>query len=89
MDEKPTNTNPFHYKKTSIETIDYMKELVGTFEFISHCRLTALKYLSRAGSKKEKFDGDDFAKAAWYCQMAAHMKNPAAFRDPREMQQGM
>jgi hypothetical protein len=57
--------NPSHYKVGGIETIDYMKAKSTREEFRGHLRLTALKYLSRAGYKHEDVI-EDFKKARWY-----------------------
>lgn len=43
--------NPSHYLIGGIETIDYMQAKSTPEEFKGHLRLTALKYLSRAGHK--------------------------------------
>ena len=57
--------NPSHYKVGGIETIDYMRAKSSTEEFRGHLRLTALKYLSRAGYKHMDVV-EDFKKARWY-----------------------
>ena len=76
-------TNPNHYKNSSIEVIDFMKEVSSPSDFVAHCRLTSLKYLARAGKKEDQPPAQDFAKAAWYAQMAAHALNPEKYKDPR------
>jgi hypothetical protein len=55
---------PAHYLVGGIETIDYMKAKSTPEEFCGHLRLTALKYLSRAGHKDDALE--DFKKARWY-----------------------
>jgi hypothetical protein len=55
---------PAHYLVGGIETIDYMKAKATPEEFRGHLRLTALKYLSRAGHKDDALE--DFKKARWY-----------------------
>jgi len=56
--------HPPHYKVGGIETIDYMKAKSTPEEFKGHLRLTALKYLSRAGYKDDALQ--DLKKAQWY-----------------------
>jgi hypothetical protein len=76
--------NPPHYKQSSIEVIDFMREISSTPDFVAYCRLNSLKYLARAGKKEEQPPAQDFAKAAWYAQMAAHAINPEKYKDPRK-----
>lgn len=56
--------NPAHYTSGGIETIDYMEAKSSDEEFCGHLRLTAIKYLSRAGLKANEIE--DYEKAAWY-----------------------
>lgn len=56
--------NPDHYKIGGIETIDYMQAKSTPEEFVGHLRLTALKYLSRVGSKDDALQ--EYKKAQWY-----------------------
>lgn len=56
--------NPDHYKGGGIETIDYMQAKSTEEEFAGHLRLTAIKYLSRAGLKDDVLQ--DIKKAHWY-----------------------
>lgn len=72
---------PAHYASSGIETIDYIRDKMLTTEFVAYCRGNALKYLSRAGGKGD--EAQDFAKAAWYAQMAAHALDPDRYDDPR------
>ena len=65
----PKNVNdiinaPSHYTSGGIETIDYMEAKSTPEEFRGHLRLTALKYLSRAGLKENTLQ--DLKKAQWY-----------------------
>lgn len=55
---------PSHYTVGGIETIDYMAAKASVEEFRGHLRLTALKYLSRAGHKDDALK--DYKKAAVY-----------------------
>ncbi len=56
--------HPHHYTSGGIETIDYMEAKATPEEFRGHLRLTALKYLSRAGLKNDTLE--DLKKARWY-----------------------
>jgi hypothetical protein len=56
--------HPKHYTHGGIETIDYMKAKSTHEEFCGHLRLTAIKYLSRAGLKDDTLQ--DMQKAGWY-----------------------
>jgi hypothetical protein len=56
--------SPSHYTSGGIETIDYMEAKSTPEEFRGHLRLTALKYLSRAGLKENTLQ--DLKKAQWY-----------------------
>ena len=58
--------HPSHYTSGGIETIDYMEAKATPEEFRGHLRLTALKYLSRAGLKNDTLE--DLKKASWYIQ---------------------
>ena len=59
----PVNSPP-HYTSGGIETIDYMEAKSTPEEFRGHLRLTAIKYLSRAGLKDDTLK--DLKKAQWY-----------------------
>jgi len=59
----PVNSPP-HYTSGGIETIDYMEAKSTPEEFRGHLRLSALKYLSRAGLKDDTLK--DLKKAQWY-----------------------
>jgi len=59
----PVNS-PSHYTSGGIETIDYMEAKSTPEEFRGHLRLTAIKYLSRAGLKDDTLK--DLKKAQWY-----------------------
>lgn len=56
--------HPSHYTSGGIETIDYMEAKSTPEEFRGHLRLTAIKYLSRAGLKLDTIE--DLKKARWY-----------------------
>lgn len=56
--------SPSHYTVGGIETIDYMAAKATPEEFRGHLRLTALKYLSRAGHKDDALK--DYKKAQVY-----------------------
>jgi hypothetical protein len=55
---------PPHYNQGGIETITYMKAYSTKEEFMGHCRLTAIKYLSRLMEKENSLQ--DAMKARWY-----------------------
>ena len=55
---------PPHYTHGGIETIDYMEAKSTPEEFAGHLRLTAIKYLSRAGLKDDTLQ--DYEKGLWY-----------------------
>lgn len=63
-DFKDDVNHPDHYTSGGIETIDYMQAKSTPEEFRGHLRLTALKYLSRAGLKDDTLK--DLKKAQWY-----------------------
>ena len=56
--------HPSHYTSGGIETIEYMEAKSTPEEFRGHLRLTAIKYLSRAGLKEDTLQ--DLQKARWY-----------------------
>ena len=63
--QKPDVVNqPAHYTVGGIETIDYMLAKSSPEEFKGHLRLTAIKYLSRAGHKDNILQ--EYKKAAVY-----------------------
>ena len=66
LDEPATGDaiDPDHYKVGGIETIDYMRAKSTPEEFEGYLRLSALKYLSRAGHKGEALE--DYRKARWF-----------------------
>lgn len=62
--KKDDVNQPEHYTYGGIETIDYMQAKSSPEEFRGHLRLTAMKYLSRAGHKDDILK--DYKKAAVY-----------------------
>lgn len=56
--------SPHHYTVGGIEAIDYMKAKASPEEFAGYLRLSALKYLSRAGHKDNTLQ--EYKKAAWF-----------------------
>lgn len=64
MSKQDIVNSPAHYTHGGIETIDYMKAKSTHEEFCGHLRLTAIKYLSRAGLKDDTLQ--DTQKAEWY-----------------------
>jgi len=77
----PDPINPAHYKAGRVEVIDFIREQLGDADFAAYCRGNAIKYLSRAGRKDAR--AQDYGKAAWYCQMAAHVEDATHHADPR------
>jgi hypothetical protein len=55
---------PPHYTKGGMETIDIMEAKSTPEEFKGHLKLTALKYLTRAGHKDDELQ--DAKKTQWY-----------------------
>jgi hypothetical protein len=59
--------SPPHYQHGGVETIDYIRAVLGRDGFVAYCRGQVLKYASR-----EKWDmAEDLRKAAWYANRAA------------------
>jgi len=56
--------HPSHYADGEIECIDAMRQISSAAEFAGFCRLSALKYLWRAGKKGAA--AEDAAKAEVY-----------------------
>lgn len=79
-------TRPTHYAATTIECIDAIRSALGDDGFLAYCRGNAMKYVWRATRKND--EGEDYAKAAWYAQMAAHTMNPPKYGDPRSVAYG-
>ena len=60
----PVN-NPSHYNTGSIETIDYIVDVLGPFDAIHYCHGNVLKYLgTRLWTKNNP--KQDAQKAKWY-----------------------
>ena len=64
--------NPKHYNAGSIETIDYIVDVLGEFDAINYCQGNVLKYTgSRLWNK-----GDPICnckKAIWYLNKMVHL----------------
>jgi len=58
--------SPNHYSTGNHESIDVMREVMSTEEFVGFCRGNAMKYLHRMGRKGDA--AKDAAKAAVYCR---------------------
>jgi hypothetical protein len=56
--------HPPHYTRGNMETIDIMEAKSTPEEFKGHLKLTALKYLTRAGHKESELQ--DAKKTQWY-----------------------
>jgi hypothetical protein len=77
--------SPAHYNAGGVETIDYIKAKMPIANFVGYCAGNVLKYASRSGLKHDT--AEDYAKAAFYAQMAAHVLAPTRFPDPRHAPQ--
>lgn len=55
--------HPPHYTYGSVETIDYITQVVGYDGFVGYCIGNILKYISRAEHKNGL---EDYKKARWY-----------------------
>ena len=77
---------PAHYTTGGVETFDYIRAKRGDDAAREYCVCNAIKYLSRGGKKDD--EAQDFAKAAWYSQMAAHLAEPNVYTDPRRVRDG-
>jgi hypothetical protein len=62
--EQDMVNHPPHYTKGGMETIDIMEAKSTPEEFKGHLKLTALKYLTRAGHKESELQ--DAKKTQWY-----------------------
>ena len=56
--------NPPHYTKGNLENTDIMEAKSTPEEFKGHLKLTAMKYLTRAGHKESELQ--DAKKTQWY-----------------------
>ncbi len=63
---KKSATHPPHYASDKHECIDVMREIFPAEQFVGFCRLSAFKYLWRAGKKGDA--AEDAAKAEVYCK---------------------
>ena len=66
--------HPPHYTAGGIECIDALRAALGDEAFVCFCRATAIKYLWRAGLKKDPTESEiathitDIRKAIWYLE---------------------
>lgn len=98
-----TDRPPARYTHNGRETIDTMRDhayaeaerqlgpgpladQLADLLFAFHCEATALKYSDRSGSKGDP-DGDA-KKCAFYRQMAAYVRSPGQYPDPRCLRPG-
>lgn len=75
---------PDRYSAKGRETIDRIRDELGDDGFVALCLGNAMKYEDRAGLKGSA--DEDRKKAAWYRQMAAHVRGEAD--DPRVYRAG-
>ena len=79
--EHPTivfNTNvydPPHYDTGKFECINVMEGVFGKEALLAFCRLSAFKYLWRAGNKEGSPYEEDLDKARWYEAKAIELIN--------------
>lgn len=76
--KKDVVNSPAHYAVGGIETIDYMMAKSTPEEFMGHLRLTALKYLSRAGHKDDILQ--EYKKAAVYLNWLIKFKETGSIK---------
>lgn len=98
-----TDRPPARYTQNGRETLDTMRDrayaeaerqlgpgpladLLADLLFAFHCEATALKYSDRSGSKGDATG--DAKKYAFYRQMAAHVRDPKIYLDPRFQRPG-
>lgn len=67
--------NPDHYKQGEKETWEMMLEIWGKKAFITHCQMTAYKYMQRLGKKPDNPIEQDLKKAKWYLDKAEELLN--------------
>jgi hypothetical protein len=70
--------SPAHYKMRTadgfeIQTIDFIRAVLGNAGTMAYCTGSAIKYLSRAGKKQGAPVAQDLRKAAWFCTFAAQV----------------
>jgi hypothetical protein len=70
--------SPAHYKMRTadgfeIQTIDFIRAVLGDVGTVAYCTGSAIKYLSRAGKKQGAPVAQDLRKAAWFCTFAAQV----------------
>lgn len=79
MDNKDMVDHPAHYADScSMECIDAMVIAFGVDEVISHCKITAFKYLWR---HKHKGGEEDVRKALWYLDKAKDLMRGEVWED--------
>lgn len=66
--------HPQHYNKWSVETIDMMEKIYGTFLTAMWCEMTAFKYITRLGFKPTDNVKQDIDKRDWYLNKSIELK---------------
>ena len=61
-------TNPYHYSKNEIESITYIKQVLGKEGFVAYCRGCVMSHNHKAFSKGNPTE--DMAKAEQYLKWA-------------------
>lgn len=67
--------NPYHYKNSSKEVIDMMKDIWGKDDLIKYCEMCSFKYRMRLGLKPGQSVDQDLEKARWYESKAKELRN--------------
>ena len=65
-EDRMDETNPDHYKKEGIETIDYIRACLSPQQFDGYLAGNILKYVSRYKEKNPQAPEADLKKAQWY-----------------------
>lgn len=75
---RPDAINPDYYRRSAVECVDAVRAAASSeAAFLEHCRLEALAYLFRGGSKPDNPLAQDAGKAIWWATWCTG-------RDPRE-----
>lgn len=78
--------SPAHYKMRTadgfeIQTIDFIRAVLGDAGTVAYCTGSAIKYLSRAGKKDGAPTAQDLRKAGWFCTFAAQIAEDSEGQD--------
>jgi len=74
--ENSIKSNPDYYnKQENIPAWEKMIKIWGKEAFITHCEMTAYKYMQRLGYKLGSDINDDLDKALWYLNKRKEIKD--------------